>query len=199
LKRIFLTGPIGCGKSTLIKNVLGDSLDVAGGFLTKRIPEQGELEGFDIVSPAVCEDPRRSSGVRFLTFCKDGAKRNNDAFSGFAAGLIREAIEKPFAVIDEIGGYELLIPEFMEAFEEFLASPVPCLGVLKALPSSEKLSETIGLSTEYLKVAQRFHLRLLAEAETEILETFGRGDENTRRRLKHWKEKYATTKRDISI
>ena len=191
MRRIFLTGPIGCGKSTLIKNTLGENISVASGFVTERVFETGELKGFDIVSLGVRKNLQECSRMRFLTLCGNEIKKNDEAFSVFAARLLDEASERPFVIIDEIGGFELLIPEFMKAFEKFLISKTPCIGVLKSLPSSEKLSKTAELSTEYLKAAKDLHLRLASEPDTEILQTFGRGDENALRKLKCWKEKYA--------
>ena len=38
-RRLFLTGPIGCGKSTLIAKALGSTVRHAGGFLTLRVIE----------------------------------------------------------------------------------------------------------------------------------------------------------------
>ena len=36
MKNLFLTGPVGCGKSTSIAMALGEHLQGAGGFLTVR-------------------------------------------------------------------------------------------------------------------------------------------------------------------
>ncbi len=207
MKRIFLTGAIGCGKSTLIRAVLGDRLGVAGGFVTQRILEGEELIGFDIVSLAVSVNQehmypdtpklgwREKDGrlhLRFLSF-KDGKViRNDEAFSVFASALLREATMKPFALIDEIGGFEILIPEFMEAFELLLASQVPCIGVLKSLPSSERLSQTAGLGSEYLQAAKALHLRLASDPETEIVEMRGHDDKYAINTLWQWKEQYLT-------
>ncbi|MFR5782555.1 MAG: nucleoside-triphosphatase [Oscillospiraceae bacterium] len=47
-RRLLLTGPIGCGKSTLIANALGGAIRHAGGFLTLRVIEHGRLAGFDL-------------------------------------------------------------------------------------------------------------------------------------------------------
>ena len=49
-RRLLLTGPIGCGKSTLIINALGSAIRDAGGFLTLRVIEDGRLAGFDLCS-----------------------------------------------------------------------------------------------------------------------------------------------------
>jgi nucleoside-triphosphatase len=217
LKRIFLTGPIGCGKSTLIRTVLGNSLSVAGGFVTERILKGEELVGFEIVSAGVSESLRESvnmrnsvsqklvqlnsadlglyekaghTRLRFLTFKEGKVKRNDEAFSVFASALLREAGTKPFAVIDEIGGFEILIPEFMEAFELLLESQVPCIGVLKSLPSANKLSETAGLDSEYLRAAESLYLRLVSDPETEIVELSSREDKHALHKLRNWKDQY---------
>lgn len=205
MKRIFLTGPIGCGKSTLIRTVLGDSLSDAGGFVTERILEGGKLVGFDIVSPGfsagqklarldlsvpeLCEKVGCLS-LRFLTFKEEKAERNDEAFSAFASALLLEAGVKPFAVIDEIGGFEILIPEFMKAFELFLESQVPCIGVLKSLPSAEKLSKTVALDSEYLKAAKQLRLRLESYPETEIVVLEGSEEKRALNKLRYWKEQY---------
>lgn len=189
MRRIFLTGPIGCGKSTLIRNALGESFNCAGGFITKRVLGPENLEGFDITSPDGCGNPEIPR-MRFLTFRDGKTERNNEAFSVFAAKLLRGSAGKPFAVIDEIGGFELLLPAFMEAFVDFLALQLPCVGVLKSIPASRKLSRAAGLSEDYLRAAGLFRRRLLSEPDTEILETFGHGDKAALERLTDWKEEY---------
>ena len=47
-KHLFLTGISGCGKTTMIRRILGDKLAFAGGFVTERIRgTEGELLGYD--------------------------------------------------------------------------------------------------------------------------------------------------------
>ncbi len=201
MKRIFLTGPIGCGKSTLLKTALGDSLSVAGGFVSERAFEGEEFAGFDLVS--LGQKPvhldlaglglREKDGqlrLRFLTFKEGKVERNDEVFSVFASALLREACAKPFALIDEIGGFEILIPEFMEAFELFLESQVPCVGVLKSLSSSKKLSEIADLGSKYLEAAEHLHLRLASDPETDIVELSGYEDKYALNKLRQWKEQY---------
>ena len=92
--------------------------------------------------------------------------------------------------MDEIGGFEILIPEFMEALELFLQSRVPCVGVLKSLPSSEKLSEAAGLGSQYLKAAKHLHLCLASDPETDIVKLSGHEDIHALNTLRQWKEQY---------
>ena len=53
-KRLFLCGPSGCGKNTIIRNALGAALAEAGGFVTERASgADGKLLGFDLL-PGAC-------------------------------------------------------------------------------------------------------------------------------------------------
>ena len=67
-----------------------------------------------------------------------------------APALLRLAQEKRFALIDEIGGFELLHPDFYEALTAFLFSGKPCVGVLEALPGAEGADEAGKLPPEYI-------------------------------------------------
>ncbi len=184
-RRLLLTGPIGCGKSTLIANALGGAIRHAGGFLTLRVIEHGRLAGFDL-APA-CGGPRE----RFLSFGEGGAVRDERPFAVTAPALLKEAQKKKFALLDEIGGFELLCPDFYEALTRFFFSGTPCVGVLKALPSAEELTRRVDLPPEYLEAASELHGLLASDPDTLILETTGRYDFNAEGALRHWTEEYA--------
>lgn len=53
---------------------------------------------------------------------------DNEVFRNDGVRLLSEAELYPFSVIDEFGGYEILIPQFREALSEFLSSEQPCIG-----------------------------------------------------------------------
>ena len=51
-KHLFLVGPSGGGKTTLLRETLGESLEYAGGFVTERVcAEDGSLLGFELLVP----------------------------------------------------------------------------------------------------------------------------------------------------
>lgn len=191
--RLFLSGPIGCGKSTLLKNTLGRSAKAAGGFVTERaLGENGKLVGFDLLPACSLACPERACGAfRFLSFSDSGAARNDGVFRTEAVRLLGEAAGKPFAVLDEFGGYELLVPEFSKALGVFLTSGVPCVGVLKAPAAALELNARAGLPTAYLSAVQTLRAALETDTDTEILETFGRYDTHAEAALRAWTEEYA--------
>lgn len=184
-RRLFLTGPIGCGKSTLIAKALGGTVRHAGGFLTLRVIEGGRLAGFDLAAPS--GQPRE----RFLSFGAGGALRDERPITRTAPALLREAAERKFALLDEIGGFELMYPDFYEALTRFFFSGVPCAGVLKALPGAEELRRRVQLPSEYLDAARELHELLALDPDTLLLETTGRYDANAEGALRHWAEEYA--------
>ena len=172
-RRLLLTGPIGCGKSTLIINALGSAIRDAGGFLTLRVIEDGRVR------------------ERFLSFGEAGSIRDERPFAVTAPALLRLAQEKRFALIDEIGGFELLCPDFYEALTAFLFSGKPCVGVLKALPGAEELTRRVKLPPEYMDAARELRELLENDPDTLLLETTGRYDTNAEGALRHWVEEYA--------
>lgn len=184
-RRLLLTGPIGCGKSTLIVNALGAAVREAGGFLTLRVIEDGHLAGFDLCS---LDGKTRE---RFLSFGGAGTVRSERPFTETAPALLRQAQEKKFALMDEIGGFELLYPDFYEALTAFLFSGKPCVGVLKALPGAEELTRRVKLPPEYMDVARELRELMEDDPDTLLLETTGRYDANAEGALRHWVEEYA--------
>lgn len=192
-KRLFLSGPIGCGKSTLIRNTLGGAAEAAGGFITERaLDEGGNLAGFDLLPAGAPGRPCRPDAPRrFLSFSDSGARRDDGVFRTTAVGLLAEAARKPFAIIDEFGGFELLVPEFLRALMELFNSSVPCVGVLKAPGAAESLRSRAGLPQEYLEAWEALRAALTADADTEILQTTGRYDPAAEAALRAWAEEYA--------
>ena len=125
--RLFITGPSGCGKSTMIRRELGDLVHRAGGFQTCRDrDESGRVRGFEILS-ADGYGPRD----RFLDLTGEQPRIDLEVFSGVGLDYLRRAQERPFAVMDEIGGVELLNDRFMNELARYLGGSQPCIGVKK--------------------------------------------------------------------
>ena len=102
--RLFLTGPSGCGKSTMIRRELGDQIRQAGGFLTLRErDESGRVCGF-----VICSADGYGPGDRFLDMTGEQPRIDLEIFSGVGVDYLRRTKDRSFAVLDEIGGVELL-------------------------------------------------------------------------------------------
>ena len=183
-RRLFPTGPIGWRKSTASARALGDAARRGGGFFTRRrLDEQGRLTGFTLESP---------DGARhavFLDFTGEGPRMNPGAFSGLGRELLADA-SASFLVLDEIGGMELLCPEFMEALEDAFARGIPCIGVMKGPGPAGALVKALGLTQTYLQAANRLRSRLQSDPDT-LLYPCGQFDEHALALARQWAQEYA--------
>lgn len=173
-RRLFLTGPIGCGKSTAISRALGEKLLRCGGFLTRRY---------------------REPHLHFTLESPDGTYR--ETFLDFAAGkpeadlavFSKLPLTGKTLVLDEIGGIELLNQSFESALEAVLASETPILGVIKGEGPSGTLIEALGLTEKYRTSASRLRQRLQSDPETLVYEC-GKYDERALLLAQQWAEEY---------
>lgn len=173
-RRLFLTGPMGCGKSTAIRNALGEGITQCGGFLTRRYREP-QLH-FTLESPDGCKKET------FLDFSGGKPEVTLQVFSG-------ASLQGKVLILDEIGGIELLNPDFSAALEEALKKNTPLIGVLKGNGPAGALIETLGLTEEYERAAEKLWETLSGDPDTLIYEC-GQFDENARRLAEQWAEEY---------
>ena len=191
-KRLFLCGPSGCGKTTMIRNALGGKLAEAGGFVTERaLSPSGELLGFDLLPAAAAAGIEGFSSLRFLDYTTEPPTRDNEVFRTEAVRLLQEAEYYPFALLDEIGGFELVIPQFRAALAAFLSSPLPCLGVLRAPAGVEALRERFGLGEKYSALAKRLREALDADPDTLVIDLSVSGEKTAQAALAEWVYHYA--------
>ena len=173
-KRLFLTGPIGCGKSTAIVWALDEKLSQCGGFLTRRYREP-HLH-------FTLESPDGKIRKTFLDFAGGKPEVDLSVFSDvdFSGNVL---------ILDEIGGIELLNPNFVSALDELLQSDIPILGVLKGEGPAGALIEALGLANDYDQAVKKLRARLSADPDTLVFHC-GQFDETALSLAKQWVEIY---------
>lgn len=143
---LILTGRPGIGKTTIIKAVIAQLGDRAGGFYTEEILGPGGRKGFRLITLdgqtaviAHVDFKSRSQVGRY------GVKV--DVIDQLGAGAIRSAVDHhPIVIIDEIGKMELFSSPFQSAVLKavggskiVLATAMlgdqPWLAALKSLPN----------------------------------------------------------------
>jgi len=127
-KNVLLTGPPGCGKTTVVRRVVQalDGLRLAG-FYTQEVRERGQRVGFEIVGRA---------GQRCLLAHVDWRSHLRVGRYGVEPDRLEPVIEAELSqspgdvdvyVLDEIGKMECLCPFFVEAVRRVLDGPAPVL------------------------------------------------------------------------
>lgn len=157
-RRLFLTGPIGCGKSTAIAQGLGGRRDRLKGFVTVREGQTPKPERFWL------ETLPKGEWAVFLDLTGEKPQIDLRVFSGLGV----QSLQKGPLLLDEIGGIELLCPEFLAALEDALSGDTPILGVVKAPESSLALARCLGLGEEYETAAKKLRRLLEQDGQTEL-------------------------------
>ena len=181
-KHLFFTGPIGCGKSTLLLHALGEKLWQAGGFLTlRRRHADGSAADFVLISP----DGKEKEV--FLDLTGAAPRLDMEVFARLGVRLLRE--EKPFLVLDEIGGVELLCPEFTRELYRVLERDIPIIGVVKGEGPAGALIQKLGLTEDYQQAASGLRKTMENHADTSLY-TCSQFDKNALALAKRWVEEY---------
>ena len=152
LKNIFITGRPGCGKTTLIKEILAELKISARGFFTQEIRRGGERIGFEIITLTGKKGILAEKGFRspyqvskYGVLLKDleeiGVKEIEDGLK-----------ENCLIMADEIGKMELFSPKFREVILKVLDSKNKVLGtiMLKPNPFCDKIKERPDTKIFYL-------------------------------------------------
>ena len=177
-RKLFLTGPIGCGKSTAIATAIGEKLPDFGGFFTKR---ERNAEGHAI--SFYLESPDGKLKEKFLDCSGAAPQIHADAFERFP-------LKGKYLVLDEIGGVELLNPAFMAMLNALLSSDIPVIGVVKGAGPASAMIRKLGLTEEYETAANLFREALRNDPDTLVYDC-GKFDEEALRLAEAWVKEYA--------
>jgi nucleoside-triphosphatase len=122
-KNILLTGPPGCGKTTVIQRLIDRLGDLRlAGFYTQELREHGQRVGFEAVG---------LSGQRAILAHVGFKTKQRVGKYGVEPGRLEELLHAELNrpadawVVDEIGKMELLCPAFVVAVSRLLDGPAP--------------------------------------------------------------------------
>ncbi|MBQ6583034.1 MAG: hypothetical protein IJH77_04310 [Mogibacterium sp.] len=178
MKHLFLEGPIQIGKSTLLRQFLLTYRNRLGGFSSQRLLDaEGNVQGYRItdVQDFCLEQPYDPSlpGI-FLTRTAEGTRRDPSVFTDYAPVLLQNSLTSDLILLDEIGGMELLVPEFHRAVTTLLAGDTPCIGVLKSPDNAERTGRHHPDRSALLDANRNLRRELTETFDAQIL-TFASG------------------------
>ena len=131
-KTLLLTGHPGIGKTTIIRNVIAQVGNKAGGFYTEEIVGPGGRKGFRLITLDGKETVMAHVDLRSpktLTVGRYGVDVKALERVGIAA-LRRAMQEKKLVIVDEIGTMELYSRAFCDAVMLAILGPTPVLGTI---------------------------------------------------------------------
>ena len=183
-KNLFLTGPIGSGKSTSIAAALGELLPEAGGFLTVRQrDETGRAVAYWLQR---CDG---SDGQVIIDYSAKPYTMHMEVFETFGVELLEQAKQYDYVVLDEIGGFEVLSDAFMEALMGLLKSEISCIGVMKGAGTASKMIQKLGLGDAYVQKAEILR-QWMRDDEDTLLYECTQFDPEGLHLAKEWVERY---------
>ncbi len=157
MTRVFVTGPAGVGKTTLVERVAREVERwgyIVGGMITKEVRRNGRRVGFKIIALDTGEEGTLASlrgtshlpGVPFGKYVVHVDELERVGVSAIRRGLV----EADLIVIDEIGPMEYKSNEFIKAVGEVLNSKKPLLAVVhrRMIDKFRPLGKTHVLSFE---------------------------------------------------
>lgn len=135
--RILLTGPPGCGKTTVVLRVLEFGGRAATGFYTQELRSphgRGARFGFDVVALGGARGPLArvgAAGPQVGRYCVDV-----ESFERIGVSALEDGLADPgtLLVVDELGKMELLSARFVELLPRIFAASNPVLGTILERP-----------------------------------------------------------------
>ncbi|WP_312443639.1 nucleoside-triphosphatase [Lacrimispora sp.] len=177
-KFLFLKGDSGEGKTTLLFECLKPWHRMVGGFYSQRLlNEDGLTMGFRMVPAAEEWIPaaayKKGMTNVFIQRNENGFQKNLQFFKTDGIEILRSSAHNKLLLLDEIGGIELFVPDFMKEVLCCIDSQVPCIGVLKSQKNLEAMRTRVPTEPDPDKLLRDLEEKLVKRSDGRIL-TFDR-------------------------
>ena len=190
-RHLFLTGAAGCGKTAVLRELLGERLALAGGFVTRPVRSpSGLMQALQLLPASALGGVPGLEGHSFLSFTALGAKTDNEVYRHYGVQLLQEAVWYPYALLDEIGGFELIIPQFRAALSALLGQELPVIGAVMTPGEAELFRRYLGLGERFTAQVEQLHTALRQDPDTLVLDLEQLGGDAVRKAVREWIDAY---------
>lgn len=173
MHHFFLTGASGIGKSTLLMEGLQEiKLPISGFFAQRQLFPDDTTGGFRLLPwssslPLTAPYQAEASDL-FIKKSDTGWKKDLSIFQTTAITLLNE--KTPLKCLDEIGGTELLVPEFLNTLYALLKSDVCCVGVIKSPQNLASMMTRVEMKKQEAITLQKLHKDMTQQFHSVIME-----------------------------
>lgn len=130
MKKVALTGPPGCGKTTLIKNILSRTSVTARGFITEELKENDRRVGFLARSLSNKKTILAQKGIKTEKRLGSYGLFLKDFENLILPDIFPPYIKDELIIVDEIGKMECFSKLFCRLVEEIIGSDTQLLATL---------------------------------------------------------------------
>jgi len=109
----------------------------------------------------------------FIQRTEHGFQKNLQFFKTDGIEILRSSAQRKLCLLDEIGGIELFVPEFMEELLCRIDSQIPCIGVLKSQKNLQSMRTRVPTEPDPDKLLRDLEEKLEKRSNGRIL-TFDR-------------------------
>lgn len=152
VKNIFVTGSPGCGKTSLVIEIIKELNLDAGGFYTAEIREGGIRKGFKITTLDGKEGILAHQNIKSPHKVNKYKVNLKDLEEVGVKSILETLKEEKLVVIDEVGNMEMKSEKFKKAVLIALDSKNKVLGTIKLTPNpfTDKIKNRIDAKIFYL-------------------------------------------------
>lgn len=191
MRHFFLTGASGIGKSTLLMEVLKEfDFPISGFFSQRQLLPDLSTGGFRLLPwhknlPLTASYQAETSDL-FIKKTNNGWKKDLSIFQTTAIKLMNQ--NTPLKCLDEIGGAELLVPEFLNALYTLLQSDISCVGVIKSPENLTSMMTRVAMENHEAVKLQKLHQDMTLQFNCFITELTQDNQEKVKHNLKFFLE-----------
>ena len=174
-----------------LQEAMGKQRAFAGGIYTKiTCDESGTPRLYELFPAAAAADESGYTGECFIDFRGGKPVHNTEVFRGTGVRLLQEAMYYPVCMFDELGSFDMIVPEFMEALRQYIYTGPPCLMHLLSLSEGELMRRRLGLSLKYTAQLAKLQEELKKADGVLLLDTDKISERKRKRLLDIWQERY---------